>query len=406
MQIVIVGAGFAGLATAATALIAGHEVTVLEARDRVGGRVWSVPFAGSVVERGAEFVLDGYDLMRAHGADLGLTFADTGMSYYARDPRGGEPTSLAEMIATGPALVTAAAAAPFGASVVDVLARLDMSAGTRAAIAARASVSSAWPAEDLAAAALADFVGGFDPKPTHRIAGGNQLLATGLAARVVAAGATVHLSTPVLALEWGHDGVVVRVASGEFVADAVVVAVPSAVLDQIAFVPGLPDWKSAALAEVAAGQAAKLHVPAAVAGAGAVPTSAVLSVPDRFWCWTATDGTGLVPRLVNCFAGSLPALAGLAVADGPGEWVRRLAQLRPDLVLGRADALLTTWKDDQWARSAYSAHALGRAVDPVALAAPVGPVHFAGEYTDDEFTGLMEGALRSGRRAAAQLPGA
>ena len=404
MRIVIVGAGYAGLSAAVTARAAGHEVTILEARDRVGGRVWSVPFAGSVVERGAEFVLDGYDLMRAHAADLGLAFAATGMSYYAREPRGGAPTSLAEMAAAGPALVGAASAAPPGASVTDVLASLDVSAGTRAAIASRASVSSAWPAEDLSAAALADFVGGFEPRPTHRVAGGNQLVATGLADRVVRGGAKLRMSTPVLAIEQAAaDGpVTVRVAGDSLVGDAVVVAVPAAVVHQISFVPALPRWKVAALAEVGAGQAAKLHV-ALVPGEANPQTSAVLSVPDRFWCWTATDGSGAVAPLLNSFAGSMPALEGLGVDEGPARWVQRVQALRPDLDLETTTALLSTWHDDPWARCAYSAHVLGRHPDPALLSRAVGAVRFAGEYTDDAFGGLMEGALRSGRRAVADL---
>ena len=55
---VVIGAGFAGLAAADALRAGGAEVTVLEARDRVGGRVWSVAFGeGAVVERGAEFIL-------------------------------------------------------------------------------------------------------------------------------------------------------------------------------------------------------------------------------------------------------------------------------------------------------------------------------------------------------------
>ena len=69
MRVVVAGAGFAGLLAAYRVAQAGHEVVVLEARDRVGGRVWSQELVPgdprTVVERGAEFVLDGYDLMRA-----------------------------------------------------------------------------------------------------------------------------------------------------------------------------------------------------------------------------------------------------------------------------------------------------------------------------------------------------
>ena len=64
----VIGAGFSGLAAADALRAGGAEVTVLEARDRVGGRVWSVPFGeGAVVERGAEFILPGYDSMDRPG---------------------------------------------------------------------------------------------------------------------------------------------------------------------------------------------------------------------------------------------------------------------------------------------------------------------------------------------------
>ncbi len=57
MRVIVVGAGFAGLAAADALARGGVEVDVLEARDRVGGRVWSVPFSDGAVERGAEFIL-------------------------------------------------------------------------------------------------------------------------------------------------------------------------------------------------------------------------------------------------------------------------------------------------------------------------------------------------------------
>src|SRR5439155_1225781 len=65
MRVVVVGAGFAGLAAADALQAGGVEVVVLEARDRVGGRVWSRELPnGAVVEMGAEFILPGETMIR------------------------------------------------------------------------------------------------------------------------------------------------------------------------------------------------------------------------------------------------------------------------------------------------------------------------------------------------------
>src|ERR1700733_13593237 len=90
MKTLVVGAGFAGLAAAARLAAAGVEVDVFEARDRVGGRVWSVPFAGGVVERGAEFILPGNDTLVAAARRLGLALVLKGTRYGDREPRGGD----------------------------------------------------------------------------------------------------------------------------------------------------------------------------------------------------------------------------------------------------------------------------------------------------------------------------
>ncbi|MFN8160915.1 MAG: FAD-dependent oxidoreductase, partial [Solirubrobacterales bacterium] len=91
-EAVVVGAGFAGLGAAVALRDSGAGVTVLEARDRVGGRVGSVRMPnGAVAELGAEFILPGNTAVIETAKRLGLEVADKGMRYGRREPRGGSP---------------------------------------------------------------------------------------------------------------------------------------------------------------------------------------------------------------------------------------------------------------------------------------------------------------------------
>jgi monoamine oxidase len=85
------------------------------------------------------------------------------------------------------------------------------------------------------------------------------------------------------------------------------------------------------------------------------------------------------------------------VAHGPERWAAAVRLLRPDLPYADAEPVLATWPG-----GAYSARSLSSPLEDDALAEPVGPIAFAGEHTAREWHGLMEGALRSGLRAAAQ----
>ncbi|MBV9942766.1 MAG: FAD-dependent oxidoreductase [Solirubrobacterales bacterium] len=91
------------------------------------------------------------------------------------------------------------------------------------------------------------------------------------------------------------------------------------------------------------------------------------------------------------------------MAFGPKRWVNALARLRPDLELEPDSAIVSRWDDDPWAWGAYSANSRASPLDSEELRRPVGPLSFAGEHTAGAWHGLMEGALRSGRRAAQEL---
>ena len=91
-----------------------------------------------------------------------------------------------------------------------------------------------------------------------------------------------------------------------------------------------------------------------------------------------------------------------AYASGPARGPGSLRSQRsaPSWSWISGASLLTTWHDDPWAQGAYSALSVSSPLDSEALARPVGPVAFAGEHTAGAWHGMMEGALRSGRRAA------
>jgi monoamine oxidase len=386
-SVVVVGAGFAGLAAAEALAGRGVEVAVFEARDRVGGRVHSESLDnGAVVELGAEFVLPGYEVLRETVARLGLELFEKGTLYGDREPRDGQPVTRDELAAAASALRE-----PGSGSIADALERLVPLAGARAAVAARLAVSSGYELDDQDASALAEGAAGFGGFPSHGVSGGNDRIARALAGRL---GSAVRTSTPVTRVVWSTDGVVVQAGSDEVTASACVIATPAPHALELEWDPPLPRWKQEALAAVRYGQAAKLFLPLA----GPAPPSQTLSVPLRFWTWTQHG----VPA-ASSFAGSPSALERLEVGRGAATWVDAVRRLRPDLDYADGQPLLSTWHDDPWARGAYSVRTLSSPLDDEALARPVGAVAFAGEHTAGPWHGLMEGALRSGLRAASEV---
>jgi monoamine oxidase len=286
----------------------------------------------------------------------------------------------------------ASGSAPAESSARDLLEALEIPPGAREAILARVEISSANSAERVAAAELAG-VAHIDDEPSPSIAGGNQRLPIALAESL---GCAVRLETPVAAIEWG-ERVRVLSPSSELDADVCVVAVPASVLDRIAFDPALPDALTGALALVTYGHAAKLFVPLR----RPAKPSAVMSVPERYWSWTATGDGDRAQPLVSAFAGSAQALEALEVGAGPERWLDSLTRLRDDLELEPGGAILSTWADDPWVQAAYSTSPPAAVAE--AVAEPTGPLAFAGEHTAGAHAALMEGAIRSGRRAARSL---
>jgi len=370
----VVGAGFAGLAAADALSRAGVEVTVFEARDRVGGRVHSRRLEnGAVVELGAEFVLPPHEVLRETAARLGLPLYEKGTLYGDREPRPPVPrAALLEAIAR--------LAEARDGTVSSALVQLGLATAVGEALAARVEISTAYSADDQPASVLAASGAAFGDFASHGVTGGNQRIAEELAR-----GLRIELEVPVDRVTWSERRI--RVHERDF--DTCVIAVPATV--EIAFEPPLPEWKQRAIGSVRYGDAAKLFLPLAEPA----EPSAVLSVPGRFWAYTqrAPDGSPL--PVLAAFAGTRAGVDRLTPSA--------VRSLRPDLVFAAAEPVLSTWQDDPWVRGAYSARSIESPLDDRALAEPVGPLAFAGEHTAGEWHALMEGALRSGLRAAQQV---
>lgn len=391
----VIGAGFAGLAAADALRAGGAEVTVLEARDRVGGRVWSVPFGeGAVVERGAEFILPGYDRMNALAIRFGIPLVLKGTPYGRRVPIGDETVSQADLERAFDRLATVATSG--AASAAAAIAGLDLDRPLAKLIQTRVAISNGHPADDLTASVLDEGASAFGDFDNHTLEGGNMRLAEALAAEL---GPAVRLSSPVRRVRWSQDGVSVATDDAEVEADAVVVAIPTPPLAEIAFDPPLDGATADALRGVTYGQNSKLFLRLR----SPEPPSAIMSVAGHFWTYTQLGADGQPAPFVTGYTGTMAAIDALGGSDRAERWVTELAALREDLDLEPEGALLSSWHDDPWARGSYSARTLSSPLRDDDLVKPIGPLFFAGEHTAGEWHGLMEGALRSGLRAAEQV---
>lgn len=403
LRVAVLGAGLAGLSAAHRLSKAGIEVTVFEARNRVGGRVWSdsISVGGKAIriERGAEFILDGYDAVRALLAEHGLELIDTGMSYYVRVPGDCPTVSTDDIVLAGGQAYELAQRRGGALSAEDVISGLDARDEVVRALRARIEISTAVSSTEVSADAIAT-IASFDPRPSWRVAGGNQRLAEALAACL---GDVIRFSSVVTQVGNLPDGgAVVTTTDGSEIFDAVVVALPLAVVcDEERIKLPVTAARTANLRRVTQGHAAKLHLPLKANPA----SSAVMSVEGRYWTWTAVDADGDVPAVMNAFMGSDAAIASAGLTADPGLWVQRVRTLRDDLEIGDdAAAVVTIWSEDPLAGGAYAAHApADPGMPPIDLETPIGDVYWAGEYAEREFTGLMEGAVRSGERAARRV---
>ena len=214
-------------------------------------------------------------------------------------------------------------------------------------------------------------------------------------------GDAVHLRSPVRRVRWSDDAVTAFTDDAEIEADAAVIAIPTPPLAEVEFDPPLQGPTADALRR----GRVRPEREAVRADAGPAPSPARscrspgISGPTRSSAPTASPR----PSLRATRARWRRSTRSPRTAPRPGSSGWPSCAPSWSSTLHPTASLLSTWHDDPWVRGAYSARSISSPLRDEDLARPIGPLHFAGEHTAGEWHGLMEGALRSGRRAAEQV---
>lgn len=443
VDVLVVGAGLAGLVAARDLVAAGLDVLVLEARDRVGGRMHNVEVPGApgvLVESGGQWVGPTQDRVLALIGELGLqTFPTYGdgrhlvswrgrvRRYRGRVPRL-DPVTVLDVGQTQLQLERAGRRldpqAPWEGPTA---ARLDAqtfgswlrrhartAGGRRFFEVLTQAVFSAEP-EEMSALWVAAYVraaGGLDPllatnggAQQDRVIGGTQLIAARLAA---ALDHRVRLSSPVRSISWDPDAVTARTDTADVRARRAVLAVPPPLAAGLAYDPPLPPDRTALLQRMPMGAVIKVNV----------------VYDEPFWRADGLSGqaaSGDHPVAVVYDNSPPSSPLGILLVFLEGRHAIHARALTPgqrrDLVLdglvrlfgARAahprTLLEQDWSAEPWTRGAYGAFTTPGALVRFgpALRAPVGPLHWAGAETAVRWTGYLDGAVESGTRAAHEI---
>ncbi len=427
-DVIVVGAGAAGLSAAAQLARAGRSVLVLEARDRIGGRMWTrhEPELPVPIELGAEFIHGVAPLTHALLAAAGSAAVHGGDSHW---------TAIGGKLERRDALFPQVLAAMRR---TDVLAKHDLSFARflegyvklpRTAKQFARTMAEGFDAVDTTKASAraivaewtGDILGG---APQGRPARGYGDLLTALMAQLPAARCALRTSSTVRNITWSAGAVAV---AGEFGgvpfkarAAGAIITLPLGVLQQVPgaagavrFLPAL-QAKSAALRLLASGSIVKMTLRFRSAfweqahggrylGAGFFHAPG--AVIPTFWTMGPVSAPLLVawvggPAARRLARGSHRALVRAAIQSLQGLFGHEV-----DVAAELQGCYYHDWEHDPFSRGAYSYVRVGGGAARAALAQPLaGTLFFAGEATDTENeAGTVTGALDSGIRAANEL---
>ncbi|MCV7095688.1 flavin monoamine oxidase family protein [Mycobacterium kubicae] len=437
VDVVVVGAGFAGLAAARELTRQGHDVLVFEGRDRVGGRSYTGSVAGSPADMGGSFVGPTQDAVLELAAELRIPTIPThhdgnNLIYWrgsARPYSGTIPRlSLLGLLDMGrlrwqfERISRAVPVAdPWNArragqlddvSLGQWLRLVRASASSRDLMAIMSRVTWGCEPDDVSLLHAARYVhaaGGLDRlldtengAQQDRFPGGTQQIAELAAAEL---GDRVVLDAPVRCIERHGAGVTVTSSQGHAEAGFVIVAIPPAHRTAIEFNPPLPpeyqelarNWPQGSLSKAYAAYDKPFWRAKGFSGQALLDRGPVFITFDVS---PDADGPGILLGFVDA-----RAFDSLSADQRRRETLRCFASVFGDEALDPLD-----YADHRWGTETFAPGGPTAAVPPGSwtrfgryLREPVGPIHWAGTETADEWTGFFDGAVRSGQRAAAEV---
>ncbi len=444
VEVVIVGAGLAGLTAARELQRAGVSVQVLEARDRVGGRVLSRKLgSGSVVELGAQWIGPGQDHMAALVKELGLTpfpQHNTGTKVLSiADKRSTYKSDIPSLPVLGlldldrtikklevmckevplAAPHSAAKAAEWDATTVETWKRDNVhTAGARALLdVAVQSIFSAEPAEvsllhclwvlhsGNGLMRLSTIQGGAQQT---RLVEGFQTVATRLAAEL---GGQLWLNAPVRAVVQDDHGVLVHSSQGAVRGRRLILAIPPTLAGRIDYEPALPVSRDQLTQRMPMGSVCKCVAvyerpfwrDSGLSGEAVCDSGPVRIVFDDSPSAEEPRGHGALVAFV--LADGLRALRELDVGARRKAVIAALVGLFGPKASEPLDFIEQDWGTERWSRGCYFGLMPPGTLTRygAALRTPCGAIHFAGTETAERGMGYMDGAVASGLRAAREV---
>ena len=432
-RVTVVGAGFSGLACAYELLSAGYDVTVLDARNRIGGRVLSFNdmVSGKVVEGGGELIGSNHPTWVAYAKKFGLSFNDVTESETLDAPviLGGKRLTEKESKALWEELEAAygtmnAAARPINADEpwnspdaqrLDARSVAQWVSGLKVSDLCRKAITVELTADNAVATSRQSFLGMlaavkgggvekyWTDSEVYRCRGGNGRLARKLAGAIGERRLRLGVAVREIRTDGAHT--VVRDAAGAtYEADHVVLSAPPTTWHNIRFSPGLP---RALKPQMGIALKYLAHVKGRFwAKSGLSPDATTDGIVSMTWDGTDNQGSDANGAALIGFSGGPPAeRARQAYArQKDAAFTAAMTEIYPAYPNNFVGARFMNWPSEMWTGGGYSFPAPRQVttVGPM-LHNGVGRLHFAGEHACYKFVGYMEGALTSGVSVAKRI---